>query len=77
MKRGVEKCVRKELAKRHACYVLITCNEPSDDGEMQVEMSYEGDAALAAYILQGAQLHIDEQEIDRPSVENDKIRYFK
>lgn len=68
MKRGIEKCVKRstnkslkdELAKKHACYVLITCNEPTDDGNMQVEMSYQGDATLAAYILQGAQMHLEE-----------------
>ena len=76
MKRGAEKCLKDELAKKHACYVLITCDAPSDDGKMQVEMSYEGDAALAAYILQGAQLRIDEQELEAPSNIQDKIRYF-
>ncbi|MEI8365244.1 MAG: hypothetical protein WCF65_02390 [Parachlamydiaceae bacterium] len=73
MKRGSGKCVKMELAKRHACYVLITCDEPSDDGKMQVEMSYEGDATLAAYILQGAQFHISEEGIDRPMLRKDKI----
>jgi hypothetical protein len=50
------------LAKKHACYVLITCDEPTLDGNMQVEMTYEGDASLAAYLLQGAQSLIDEKE---------------
>lgn len=78
MKRSVGKCLKEELAKKHACYVLITCDAPSGDGKMQVEMSYEGDATLAAYILQGAQLHIDEQEIEAvPSVEKSKIHYFE
>lgn len=53
-----------ELAKRHACYVLVTCKEPCEDGEMQVEMSYEGDPALAAYLLEGAQRFIDDQCAD-------------
>jgi len=64
MKRPGDKCLKEELAKKHACYVLITCDAPSRDGQMQVEMSYEGDATLAAYILQGAQLHIDGQEME-------------
>ncbi|MEI8124182.1 MAG: hypothetical protein WCG42_00320 [Parachlamydiaceae bacterium] len=68
MKRGSGKCVKLDLAKKHACYVLITCDEPSDDGKMQVEMSYEGDATLAAYILQGAQLHMEENNIDEASL---------
>lgn len=57
-----EKALIKTLAKNHACYVLITCDEPTEDGNMQVEMTYEGDATLAAYLLQGAQSFIDEQE---------------
>lgn len=77
MKRDSGKCVKMELAKKHACYVLITCDEPSDDGRMQVEMSYEGDATLAAYILQGAQFHLNEQGIDGPIVESDKIRFLE
>lgn len=60
MKRGVDKSLKAELAKKHACYVLITCDEPTDDGKMQVKMSYEGDATLAAYILHGAQMHLDD-----------------
>jgi len=79
MKLPGEKNLKTELAKKHACYVLITCDRPSGDGKMQVEMSYEGDATLAAYILQGAQLHIDEQEIDLNvcSVNEQKIHYLE
>lgn len=47
--------VREALTKKHACYVLITCGEPGENGEMQVELSYEGDAALAAMLIEGAQ----------------------
>lgn len=64
MKCRSEKCIKDELARKHACYVLITCDSPSCDGKMHVEMSYEGDATLAAYILHGAQLRMDEQEIN-------------
>jgi hypothetical protein len=54
--------LKKFLAKNNACYVLITCGEPSEDGNMQVEMSYEGDACLAAYLLESAQGFIDHSE---------------
>lgn len=79
MKRRADKCLQEKLAKKHACYVLITCDELSCDGKMQVEMSYEGDATLAAYILHGAQMHIDGQsfENDIPSFEEQKIHYLK
>ena len=62
MKSNKQKRLYDSLSKKHACYVLITCGEPTDDGNMQVEMTYEGDATLAAYLLQGAQSIIDERE---------------
>jgi len=73
-----EKCLKEELAKKHACYVLITCDEPTCDGKMQVEMSYEGPTELAAYLLHGAQLHVDEQEEEGRLLPSDKqkIHYF-
>ena len=77
MKRSIDKCFKEKLAEKHACYVLITCDPPSCDGKMQVQMSYEGDATLAAYILQGAQLHIDEQEMNNSASRGEtKIHYL-
>lgn len=64
MKREVEKCLKDTLAKNHLCYVLITCDAPSMDGELKVEMTYEGDASLASYLLHGAQDIIDDQQDD-------------
>lgn len=54
--------VWKEALKKHACYVLITCDTPNEEGFMEVNMTYEGDTALAAYLLQGAQALMDQQE---------------
>lgn len=51
--------VHKALAKKNACYVLITCGEPSKDGKMEVEMTYEGDSSLAAYLIESAQSFIE------------------
>ncbi len=73
------KRITKKLAKEHACYVLITCENPNDDGNLQVEMTYEGDAALASYLIQGAQMIIDEQEEScgqEPKDSKDKIVTF-
>lgn len=47
--------LRNALAEKNACYVLITCGEPTEDGKMEVEMTFEGDASLAAYLLESAQ----------------------
>lgn len=54
--------VKNVLSKKNACYVLITCGEPSEDGKMQVEMTYEGDACLAAYLIESARGFIDSED---------------
>jgi len=47
--------IKKNLKKNNACYVLITCSEPSKDGKMDVELNYSGDDNLASYLVDGAQ----------------------
>lgn len=47
--------------EKNACYVLITCGEPNAEGKMDVEMTYEGEPLLAAYLLENAQSIIDER----------------
>lgn len=54
--------VERTLGENHACYILITCAHPSLDGEMQVEMTYRGDAVLASYLIDGARHHLDQEE---------------
>lgn len=78
-KREMKKNLKESLTKNHVCYVLITCDAPSDDGEMQVNMTYEGDATLAAYLLQGAQSFMDEQEeCDSDSyLSRDEVHYLE
>ena len=55
--------IKKTLSAKHACYVLITCSEPSEQGKMNVELSYDGDESLASYLLQSAQ-DIFENQVD-------------
>ena len=50
------------LKEDQVCYVLITCGQPSADGKMSVEMTYEGDPTLASYLLENAQGFIDQDE---------------
>jgi hypothetical protein len=59
--------ITDQLAKKYACYVLITCDSPKDDGKMNVNMSYGGDPMLASYLIQGAQTIIDEQALESKS----------
>jgi len=65
MNKKGHKHLQEALEKNPSCYVLITCGAPTEDGQMEVEMSYKGDVTLAAYLLQGAQSVIDE-EVTRP-----------
>lgn len=62
MENEAHKRIKKLLAKDYAGFVLITCKSPESNGQMQVEMSYEGDPVLAAYLLEGAQGYLDEEE---------------
>lgn len=79
MRDRIQKDIRKTLAKNHACYILITCDEPTADGSMNVEISYEGDSTVASYLLQGAQTFMDEQEcLHHPvrSTDSNKIHHL-
>ena len=69
MRKSVHKELESKLSKKHACYVLITCNEQKEDGTFDIEMSYGGDdPVLASYLLHGAQAYIDE-EVEEEAIE--------
>lgn len=53
--------LRQLLAERNACFVLITCGEPTTEGKMEVELTYEGDDSLAAYLIESAHGLIENQ----------------
>ncbi len=55
----LEKCLQKVSTEKHLCYVLIACGHPSENGEIEVEMTYEGDKTLASYLLESAQEFLD------------------
>ncbi len=62
MENEAHKRIKKLLAKDYAGFVLITCKTPTTKGQMEVEMTYEGDPVLAAYLIEGAQGYLDEEE---------------
>lgn len=64
MKVKIDTEIKEKLANKYACYVLIACDSPTEEGKMNVEMSYEGDPLLAAYLLQGAQNYLEDQETE-------------
>lgn len=51
--------LKNDLKKNKAGYVLITCSEPSSEGNMEIEMSYDGDEVLASYLIDSAQEFFD------------------
>jgi len=57
-----DKEIHEKLSKKYACYVLITCTPPKDDGDMNVEMHYEGPKPLASYLVEGARSFFEEEE---------------
>lgn len=40
--------------KSTQAYVLITCSKPTSQGDMEVEMTYEGDEDLVSYLVENA-----------------------
>ncbi len=50
-----------------ACYVLLTCSAPDENGKMQVEMQYEGDETLASFLVENATQVFNEQGAERES----------
>ena len=59
--------VKKALGKKCACFVLITCTEPAPDGKMQVELNFEGDESLAAFLVDNASQVFSESQQHRES----------
>lgn len=64
---NIENEIKKALNSKCACYVLITCSEPSADGNMDVEMKYEGDESLAAFLVENAGQVFDDRRNRRES----------
>lgn len=47
-------------SEKHAGYVLITCAQPNQGGDMKVEMTYGGSPCLAHMLIDGAQTILEE-----------------
>lgn len=54
--------LRSLLDKDYMGYVLITCAEPSDEGKLQVELSFGGDSTLASYLVESAKGFFEAQD---------------
>lgn len=64
---NAEKNIKRALEKKTACYVLITCSEPNSEGKMEVEMNYEGDETLAAFLVENAAQVFESNSVQRES----------
>jgi hypothetical protein len=59
--------IKDAIGNRCACFVLISCSEPSHEGRMEVQMHFEGDETLAAFLVENAGQVFDEQISQRES----------
>lgn len=48
--------------ENHGLFIMITCTKPSEDGKIQVEMTYEGDPFVLSYILKKAQEQFEQND---------------
>ena len=53
--------VKRTFSRKKICYVLISCEEPNSKGEMEVEMTFDGDKYLAGYLTESAKQMLEEQ----------------
>ncbi len=53
--------IKKALDERHASYVLITCTDTSENGEMEVQMHFKGEDALLSLMLDNASQIFEER----------------
>lgn len=61
-KKKIKALMKSLLEEDNACYIVISCKQPSEEGKMEVEMNYEGDPDLVAYLLENAQNFVDLEE---------------
>jgi hypothetical protein len=46
--------IKQAISEDCACYILITCSKPSEDGKMDVELEFDGDEDLASFLIENA-----------------------
>ncbi len=59
--------IKNAVGGNCACFVLITCTQPATDGKMEVEMHYEGEESLAAFLVENAGQVFDDRINQRES----------
>ena len=61
-KKEIQTILKRRKKGKTICYVLITCSEPTEEGTVEVEMQYDGDRTLAAYLIKSAQGVLEEEK---------------
>ncbi len=46
--------IKKILSKKNLSFIVITCSKPSKQGNMEVEMAYDGDLDLLFMLIENA-----------------------
>lgn len=59
--------LKKNLGAKWSCCVLITCTQPEKNGNMEVEMNFDGDETLAAFLVENASQVFEERYLLRES----------
>lgn len=76
MKKEIKEVYTKPKTKQ-ACTITITALEADDSGRINVEMNYEGDTCLAAYLLDDAKRYIDQKLEDELLAEHTPLQIVK
>ena len=58
---------KRAIGKDCACCILISCSEPGPDGKMQIEMQFDGDETLAAFLVQNAGQILEDRFMENQS----------
>jgi len=53
--------LKESLGAKWSCCVLITCTAPEKNGKMEVEMHFDGDETLAAFLVENASQVFEER----------------
>ncbi|SCA59103.1 Uncharacterized protein AB751O23_DG_00020 [Chlamydiales bacterium SCGC AB-751-O23] len=62
MKEEIMENLKGLSLKNKACYIVISCEQPQQNGNLEVQMNYEGDETLASYLLESAQNYLEQEQ---------------
>lgn len=60
-----------------ACAIHITCHQSTEGGKLNVDMNYEGDTYLAAYLLEDALTYIHQKIDEEALIDSPPLKVVK